>query len=180
MRQIIAMEHSNMAISQDEREFFVALGIRIAKLRKESNLTQVQLAGTLGISQPTMNAYEWDSGAFRCPHCRYSPRRWAPDWKSCSAKQRLPRASAALHRSGNSKSKLLRSCRRRSNALYRRCWIPCWLRPVVKNKQLKKKPLASGLPEGVAFYLLKKNMDATCRIGTGGSPYLAVYQSPIK
>lgn len=58
MRQIIAMEHSNMAISQDEREFFVALGIRIAKLRKESNLTQVQLAGTLGISQPTMNAYE--------------------------------------------------------------------------------------------------------------------------
>jgi len=58
MRQIIAMEHSNMAISQDEREFFVALGIRIAKLRKESNLTQVQLAGTLCISQPTMNAYE--------------------------------------------------------------------------------------------------------------------------
>lgn len=58
MHQIIAMEHSNMAISQDEREFFVALGNRIAQHRKESNLTQVQLAATLGVSQPTINAYE--------------------------------------------------------------------------------------------------------------------------
>ena len=47
-----------MAISQDEREFFVALGGRIAQQRKESHLTQVQLAETLGVSQPTMNAYE--------------------------------------------------------------------------------------------------------------------------
>ncbi len=48
-----------MAISQDEREFFVALGNRIARLRKDNQLTQVQLAETLGISQPTMNAYEF-------------------------------------------------------------------------------------------------------------------------
>lgn len=58
MRQIIAMERTAMAISQDEREFFVALGSRIALHRKDSNLTQVQLAETLGVSQPTMNAYE--------------------------------------------------------------------------------------------------------------------------
>ena len=58
MRQIIAMERTAMAISQDEREFFVALGSRIAQHRKDSNLTQVQLAETLGVSQPTMNAYE--------------------------------------------------------------------------------------------------------------------------
>lgn len=58
MRQIIAMEHTTMAISQDDREFFVALGSRIAQYRKDSNLTQVQLAETLGVSQPTMNAYE--------------------------------------------------------------------------------------------------------------------------
>lgn len=58
MRQIIAMERTAMAISQDERAFFVALGSRIAQRRKESNLTQVQLAETLGVSQPTMNAYE--------------------------------------------------------------------------------------------------------------------------
>lgn len=58
MRHIIAMDHSNMAISQDERVFFVALGSRIAQYRKDSNLTQVQLAETLGVSQPTMNAYE--------------------------------------------------------------------------------------------------------------------------
>jgi transcriptional regulator with XRE-family HTH domain len=58
MRQIIAMERTPMAISQDERGFFVELGSRIARLRKDSHLTQVQLAETLGVSQPTMNAYE--------------------------------------------------------------------------------------------------------------------------
>jgi transcriptional regulator with XRE-family HTH domain len=58
MRQIIAMEHPTMAISQNEREFFVALGNRIALRRKDSHLTQVRLAETLGVSQPTMNAYE--------------------------------------------------------------------------------------------------------------------------
>lgn len=58
MRQIIAMERTAMAISQDKREFFVALGNRIAQWRKDSHLTQVRLAETLGVSQPTMNAYE--------------------------------------------------------------------------------------------------------------------------
>lgn len=47
-----------MAISQDEREFFVALGSRIAQRRKDSHITQVQFAEMLGVSQPTMNAYE--------------------------------------------------------------------------------------------------------------------------
>lgn len=58
MRQIIALERAVMAISQDERVFFVALGSRIAQYRKDSHITQVQLAETLGVSQPTMNAYE--------------------------------------------------------------------------------------------------------------------------
>ncbi len=65
MRQTSAMEHPIMAISQDEREFFAALGSRIAQQRKEQSITQVQLAETLGISQPTMNAYE--SGYRRMP-----------------------------------------------------------------------------------------------------------------
>jgi len=47
-----------VAISQDERAFFVTLGNRIAQRRKDSHLTQVQLAETLGVSQPTINAYE--------------------------------------------------------------------------------------------------------------------------
>jgi transcriptional regulator with XRE-family HTH domain len=58
MRHLIAMEHTAMAISQDKRGFFVELGSRIAQRRKDSHLTQVQLAETLGVSQPTMNAYE--------------------------------------------------------------------------------------------------------------------------
>ena len=48
-----------MAINQDEREFFVRLGTRIAEQRKNSHITQVQLAQTLGVSQSTINAYEF-------------------------------------------------------------------------------------------------------------------------
>ena len=75
MRQIIAMENSDMAISQDEREFFIALGERIARLRKENHITQVQLAETRGVSQPTMNTYELGHRACPCPPCLYSPER---------------------------------------------------------------------------------------------------------
>lgn len=65
MGLFIASERSPMAISQDEREFFVALGSRIARLRKQSHLTQVQLAQTLGVSQAAINAYE--AGQRRVP-----------------------------------------------------------------------------------------------------------------
>lgn len=58
MRHIIAMEHPAMAISQDERAFFVELGARIAQRRRDSQMTQIQLAETLGVSQPALNAYE--------------------------------------------------------------------------------------------------------------------------
>ena len=47
-----------VAITQDERQFFIALGGRIAALRKEAHITQVQLAETLGVAQSTFNAYE--------------------------------------------------------------------------------------------------------------------------
>ena len=47
-----------MAISNEEREFFIALGERIATLRKARGITQVQLAETLGVSQQTIQAYE--------------------------------------------------------------------------------------------------------------------------
>ena len=47
-----------MAISNEEREFFIALGERIATLRKARGITQVQLAEMLGVSQQTIQAYE--------------------------------------------------------------------------------------------------------------------------
>jgi transcriptional regulator with XRE-family HTH domain len=58
VHSVITSHPHAVAISQDEREFFVALGARIAQLRKDSQITQVQLAQTLGVSQPTVNAYE--------------------------------------------------------------------------------------------------------------------------
>ena len=43
---------------QDEKEYFKVLGSRIAHLRKELELTQVQLAELLGISQQMVASYE--------------------------------------------------------------------------------------------------------------------------
>ncbi len=47
-----------MAISASERAFFERLGTRIAELRKGQNITQVEMAKTLGVSQQTINSYE--------------------------------------------------------------------------------------------------------------------------
>lgn len=49
---------NTVAITQNEREFFISLGSRIAALRKEAHITQVQLPQTLGVAQSTLNAYE--------------------------------------------------------------------------------------------------------------------------
>lgn len=47
-----------MAISDDDRAFFIALGQRIAIQRKAQDITQVELAERLGISQQAMNSFE--------------------------------------------------------------------------------------------------------------------------
>lgn len=52
------VQRSHMALSKEERAFFVQLGERIAKLRKDQGITQVQLAERLGVSQQTITAYE--------------------------------------------------------------------------------------------------------------------------
>ena len=47
-----------MTISDDERTFFAGLGERVMQLRKARNITQVQLAEALGVSQQTVQSYE--------------------------------------------------------------------------------------------------------------------------
>ena len=54
-----------VAISNEERAFFVAFGERLAALRKAGGLTQVQLAERLAVSQQAVTAYE--SGQRRVP-----------------------------------------------------------------------------------------------------------------
>ena len=58
MQHVKLPEISTMAISPDERAFFVALGARIAELRKAQGITQIQMAEALGVSQQTVNSYE--------------------------------------------------------------------------------------------------------------------------
>lgn len=58
MRQLSFGKMTAMAISDDEREFFIQLGTRVAELRKAKNITQIQMAEVLGVSQQTINSYE--------------------------------------------------------------------------------------------------------------------------
>jgi transcriptional regulator with XRE-family HTH domain len=45
-------------MTQEEKAFFKALGARIAASRKDSGITQVQLALTMGVSQQTIASWE--------------------------------------------------------------------------------------------------------------------------
>ena len=45
-------------MTQDEKDYFKLLGNRIAQLRKELGLTQVQLAQVLNVSQQMVASYE--------------------------------------------------------------------------------------------------------------------------
>lgn len=45
-------------MTPDERSYFEELGARIATARRDADLTQVQLADALGISQPQLASYE--------------------------------------------------------------------------------------------------------------------------
>src|SRR5690606_5854840 len=58
MRTLLTRTPHGMAISDDERAFFIALGQRIAAQRKTQGITQVDLAERLGISQQAMNSFE--------------------------------------------------------------------------------------------------------------------------
>lgn len=58
MAALTHIELPAMTISDDEQAFFVSLGERVTQLRKARNITQVQLAETLGVSQQTIQAYE--------------------------------------------------------------------------------------------------------------------------
>ncbi|MEM5299647.1 helix-turn-helix domain-containing protein [Burkholderia sp. JPY481] len=47
-----------LPITDDDRAFFVALGERMARFRKERSITQAQIAQTLGLTQQTYQSYE--------------------------------------------------------------------------------------------------------------------------
>lgn len=47
-----------LPMSPDERAFFQTVGGRIARCRKDADLTQMQLADALGIPQPQLASYE--------------------------------------------------------------------------------------------------------------------------
>ena len=52
-------------MAADDKEFCVALGLRIAQLRKERGWTQLELAEKLGVAQQTLAHYE--VGRIRVP-----------------------------------------------------------------------------------------------------------------
>jgi len=52
------IEHYRETMTQNDTRFFRQLGQKVATLRKEQRLTQVQLAEILGISQQHMASFE--------------------------------------------------------------------------------------------------------------------------
>jgi DNA-binding XRE family transcriptional regulator len=46
-------------IGEDDKAFFVRLGAHMAELRKSQDITHVEMAKTLGVSQQTINSYEF-------------------------------------------------------------------------------------------------------------------------
>ena len=57
--------HPPMAVNVEDESFFKDLGMRAAQARKERNITQVQLAATMGIAQQTLAHFE--GGRLRLP-----------------------------------------------------------------------------------------------------------------
>ena len=57
--------HPTLAVNIKDESFFKDLGMRVAQARNERNITQVQLATTLGIAQQTLAHYE--GGRLRLP-----------------------------------------------------------------------------------------------------------------
>jgi len=58
MHSFIAIDTPGMPMSQDEKQFFRALGARIAELRKAAGFTQAQLAERLELTQQMIASYE--------------------------------------------------------------------------------------------------------------------------
>ncbi len=58
MQHVKLTEIATMAISPDERAFFVQFGAQMAERRKAQGITQIQMAEALGVSQQTINSYE--------------------------------------------------------------------------------------------------------------------------
>lgn len=53
-----SLYHRMLAVTPDDKQFYQALGQRVAERRKAQSLTQQQLAERLGISQQTLAHYE--------------------------------------------------------------------------------------------------------------------------
>ncbi len=45
-------------MTKEDKEFYVEIGARVAKLRKEHHITQVQMAKELGVSQQQIASFE--------------------------------------------------------------------------------------------------------------------------
>jgi transcriptional regulator with XRE-family HTH domain len=62
---MLLITHQPPIVNSKDESFFKDLGARIAQLRKQRSITQVQLCATLGIAQQTLAHYE--GGKLRLP-----------------------------------------------------------------------------------------------------------------
>ena len=152
-----------MRMAAKEKDFYERLGRRIAERRKALDITQVQLAKTLGVAQQTMAHYE--GGVSRIAVALLPPlaRPWTPRWPSCSASTQAVTASADPHRDCNASSISSASYPRPSRSSSARCSTPCCSRPATErlNKNDPRgshRPPAQDVPASVqgVFVFLKQ------------------------
>ena len=107
---------SPMTISTEERAFFAGLGERVARLRKDNHITQVELAEAVGVSQQTMQAYEVGRRRIPVSALPVLARTLPVSLEALLDYAPMPPRSAARHRNYSSIWTASASCPRRNSA----------------------------------------------------------------
>ena len=123
-------------VTHDEQAFFKAMGARIAQLRKDSGITQVQLAKTMDVSQQTVAS--WESGRRGVPVSALPTlaRALGTDVQSLVGEKTQP-AKRGPTRSCSSRWNASPACPRRSSAWSCRCSTGCSPRRAAKDFHLQ-------------------------------------------
>lgn len=83
--------HPTLAVNIKDESCFKDLGSRIANARRERNITQVQLAATLGIAQQTLAHYE--GGRLPASLLPTPARHWRSTWSASALYRSRSRSS---------------------------------------------------------------------------------------
>lgn len=169
-----------VAINSDERAFFIALGGRIARLRKDQDITQAQLAELIGVTQQTINSYE--TGRRRVPVSLLPAiaKRLGIAVEALLTDDSRAAAGVARHLSCNSRWIALPNCRAHASSSSCRSSSQCWRKPTAskpdanrRQRRTRQGPQLRALCHG-AIAPTTKQQHYTNRPANGGPVCMAI------